>query len=164
MTFWPTWRLRASSAFAVCCFVASRAYAAQPGPSQNERVAHAHLPPWRGYAAVQSAPDIRALAAGMVLLGVGYALALSVPIAKDWEGQTGWLAVPLAGPWIALGSGWDLERPSAEVIALDGVVQASGGLLLAGAFAYPRRILGPAQSWSLTVQPHARGLSIHACF
>ena len=41
---------------------------------------------------------------GSVMLGVGYGLAISIAAANDFNDVTGWLAVPVAGPFITMGA------------------------------------------------------------
>jgi hypothetical protein len=79
-------------------------------------------------------PDGRALVGGSVLFAASYGLALS---AVDGYG----LAVPVAGPWISLAHG-----EGSEELALDGVAQLGGVVLIAGSFMFPERTLGPARA------------------
>ena len=81
-------------------------------------------------------PDWKAVGGGLVLFGAGYGLALAA------VGSSRWMAIPLAGPWIALGTG--AEKPSEWALALDGIMQGSGALITAGGFIYPTQMLGPA--------------------
>ncbi len=95
------------------------------------------------------------LIAGTTLFGAGYAVALLIAGAEDFSNGTGWLAVPVIGPWAAISSrdftcdttaipGVDptkrcVNDAFSEVrtivfITVDGLVQATSvGLLLAGA-------------------------------
>jgi len=79
-------------------------------------------------------PDRRALIGGSVLFAASYGLALT---AADEYG----LAVPIAGPWIAMAHG-----EGSEELVLDGIAQLGSVALIAGSFIFPERTLGPARS------------------
>ena len=84
--------------------------------------------------------------AGTVVFCVSYGIALSVAMIDDFEDQTSWLAVPIAGPWLMM---WNRSRPDCDqnsgsgcvdrsletilrfYLAVDGVAQAAGALMLA---------------------------------
>lgn len=92
------------------------------------------------------------VATGGITLGLAYIAALGIAMADDFENGTGWLAVPLVGPWGAIGARsfeckaeTDIEQARAcfdgaykeattiAVLAGDGVVQAIGtALFVAG--------------------------------
>lgn len=81
--------------------------------------------------------DYHALSAGVILLGLGYAIALSVPVQKNFSGDSGRLAVPLLGPWLSNPSwGW----------ALDGLVQLGGMAFMVDAYANPITVLGTPEA------------------
>jgi hypothetical protein len=83
--------------------------------------------------------------AGTIVLAVPYGIGLAVSSAFDFKGQSGWLAVPVAGPWLMIvnkpritcnqttdagcvDSG--LDTVLRIYLAIDGIVQAVGGGLL----------------------------------
>jgi hypothetical protein len=88
--------------------------------------------------------------AGWVLTGIGYGIALIAATSADFQNHSGWLAVPVAGPWLTLGrrdyaceDRNENEDPdaseSAECVGeifvvmgliLDGMIQTAGGTLL----------------------------------
>lgn len=84
---------------------------------------------------------------GALLGGTAYAVGLSITTAKGFENSGGWLALPLAGPWLTLAS----RHPSRDCrelfcdvpivfgLVLDGGVQFAAAVLLTVAFAAPRR-------------------------
>lgn len=76
--------------------------------------------------------DYGALSAGLILFGFGYALALSVPIRRNFDDNTH-LAVPVIGPW--------MSNPS-WAWALDGLVQLGGAAFMIDAYANPIVMLG----------------------
>lgn len=84
-------------------------------------------------------------------LGAAYAAAIGFAFSEDFENGTGWVVVPVAGPWAAMGSrsfscraqtvpearkcfdGAYSEATTLAVFAVDGVVQAVGlALTIAG--------------------------------
>jgi hypothetical protein len=101
---------------------------------------------------VTSRPATGIITGGLVGLGASYAGAVIVGATQGFKNATGWLAVPLAGPWVAIAEReYEQCRTSnveqarrcvrqavAQVqfitfVAVDGVFQlASGFLLLAG--------------------------------
>lgn len=91
---------------------------------------------------------------GLVTTLVGYGAALAVGQGSDFKNGTGWLAVPLIGPWAALAgrqnpcAGLDVSNPDIEdledaecieealdeaqlmaFMTIDGLVQATGAVL-----------------------------------
>ncbi len=54
-------------------------------------------------------PRMGLVYAGAGMLGVGVVLGLVGAIASKFEGMSPWLAVPIAGPWVAFG--WDIANP-----------------------------------------------------
>lgn len=90
------------------------------------------------------------ITAGMVTLMLGYVAGAGVAAANDFENGTGWLLVPVVGPWGAMGARTlscnpdEFEQSACTeaavdeltmfaFLAVDGLVQATGtALLLAG--------------------------------
>jgi len=100
---------------------------------------------------VEDRPDSGLLIGGGVLLGISYLGAILIASGDDFENGTGWLAVPVVGPWAAIGARTFscsavtvettrrcVDRAFDEVqtitfITVDGLVQATAlGLLIAG--------------------------------
>jgi hypothetical protein len=102
---------------------------------------------------VESRPQTGLIVTGAVAIGVGYAVGLGVGVAHQFEGSLGWLAVPIAGAWPAIGGrkvecktipldesavnearkcldNAYSEATTIAVIAVDGLVQTTGALLL----------------------------------
>jgi hypothetical protein len=64
-------------------------------------------------------------------------------IARDFEDDSAWLAVPVAGPWIGIAN----QTPDEPwFFVFDGLLQLGGAALVSGALLYPERTLGPASS------------------
>jgi hypothetical protein len=85
-------------------------------------------------------PNWKAVQGGLILFTLGYGLALAAGASCSFEDQAKWLAVPVAGPWVALGSG---AEANGWALAGDGVVQFAGALITLGGFLYPKRVMGP---------------------
>ncbi len=99
--------------------------------------------------AASSEPEWRAVRAGAVALGGAYAVCVGGAAAEGFDRPSARLAIPVAGPWLALDSG---INPWALVMA--GTAQAAGATLIVWGFASPRRVLGPAEaSVAVTAAP-----------
>jgi hypothetical protein len=85
-------------------------------------------------------PNWKAVQGGLILFTVGYGLALTAAASSSFEGEAKWLAAPVAGPWIALGSG---AETNGWILAGDGIIQFVGALIAVGGFLYPKRAMGP---------------------
>ena len=100
----------------------------------------------------QSEPEWRAIRGGAVLFGGAYALSLAGAASERFDGSARWLPIPVAGPWLALGSGLS---PWALVMA--GPAQAAGAGLILWGIVSPRRVLGPpVASLAVTASPGLR--------
>lgn len=113
----------------------------------------------RGYH-VESRPATGLLAAGGATLGAGYLTGLGIALHYDFDNGTSWMLLPVVGPWGAIGArsfecnvrGDDidsfdevdrtvdeanrcLKRAQSEAVAIallavDGMIQATGAILL----------------------------------
>lgn len=84
-------------------------------------------------------PDYSALSAGVLVFGLGYALAVASPL----RGGPARLAIPIAGPWLSdVSWAW----------ALDGLVQIGGVAFMVDAFANPVTVLGTPESHLIAPQ------------
>ncbi len=95
-------------------------------------------------------PDWLAVQGGAVLFGVAYGAALVTAGQEGFRDNTGWLAIPAAGPWISLWAGSDV---AGWALAADGIAQLGGGALITMGFANPETTLGPAQASERRVLP-----------
>lgn len=94
---------------------------------------------------VEHRPAVGLIAGGLVTLGVAYGTALVFAATADGDGR-GWLAVPVIGPWAAIGarsyhcsndpllankciSGAFSEVQTIAILSADAVVQAAGAVL-----------------------------------
>ncbi|MCK6575341.1 hypothetical protein L6V77_30115 [Myxococcota bacterium] len=99
-------------------------------------------------AEARSEPEWRAIRAGGLLFGGSYALCVGGAASRGFDEGTGRLAIPIAGPWLALDSG------NAWALVMAGTAQLAGVTFVVWGFARPRRVLGPAEaSVSLTAAP-----------
>jgi hypothetical protein len=128
---------------------------------------------------------------GLILGGVfttliGYGAALAVGAANDFENGTGWLAVPVIGPWGALGSRSnpcaDIEIENATLedaecveaavdearlvafMTLDGLVQMVGATLLivGAATSHEELVRTDIAGWTVTPRVGTQGVTIGA--
>lgn len=99
--------------------------------------------------------------AGVVVLSSAYALGLIAGSADNFPNSTGWLVVPVVGPWITLASrhqeqdcsfnssgpisgscvSSDDNNTTRTVLVLDGLTQATGAALLIYGLASPKKVL-----------------------
>ena len=83
--------------------------------------------------------------AGTVVFAVSYGIAFGVAVIDDFNDQTSWLTIPIAGPWLMMYNRaqprcdtqssdicieQDLETILRFYLALDGVAQAAGATML----------------------------------
>jgi hypothetical protein len=79
---------------------------------------------------------------------MAYVAGISIAAADGFENGKGWLALPLAGPWIALATRHSTpcsdywlscdEKPSVALV-FDGCIQLAAATLVTVAFAAPRK-------------------------
>ena len=97
--------------------------------------------------------------AGPVIVGSAYAIGLTVASTDNFPNSTGWLAVPVLGPWITLAarhrtdcvvddtvfdscSGTsDDDSATRTFLILDGLTQATGAVLLIYGIASPKKVV-----------------------
>jgi hypothetical protein len=129
---------------------------------------------------VTSRPATGIITGGLVGLGASYAGAIIVGATQGFKNATGWLAVPIAGPWVAIAEREYeprrcVRQAVAQVqfitfVAVDGVFQlASGFLLLAGLLStkqeLTRQDLVPQVSLTLPLPGREQwGLSVQGNF
>lgn len=119
-------------------------YGAYPrGPARLRYEDGDPIPP--GYHVVHRARQGLVIA-GTIVFAVSYGIALGVALLDDFDDQTSWLAIPLAGPWLMM---YNRAQPSCDTsqssnlcyeqdletllrfyLALDGVAQAAGATML----------------------------------
>lgn len=102
----------------------------------------------------RSEPEWRAVRGGGFLFGGAYALCLGGAATEGFRESSGRLAIPVAGPWLALDSGIN-----AWALVMAGTAQAAGVSLIVWGFASPRRVLGPAKA-SLSLTGDARSSAV----
>jgi hypothetical protein len=115
----------------------------QGGPARLRYEEGDPIPP--GYHVVQRARGGLVIA-GTITFSVSYGIAMSAAMINDFDDQTHWLAVPVAGPWLMM---WGRSRPDCDsqtgtgcveesletvlrfYLAIDGIAQAAGVGMLA---------------------------------
>jgi hypothetical protein len=90
---------------------------------------------------------------GALLLGIPYAAGLTYAVLADFPGHSSYLAIPIVGPWLARGE--ESERATRVVLGLDGLVQASGAVLLTLGLTLTRKEWVPYQQANVWVMPAA---------
>jgi hypothetical protein len=95
--------------------------------------------------------------AGSLTAGIPWALGVAVASGANFEDKTGWLTVPVLGPWLMIAAGGADEEKNCDstvtsdcyddhasvrgVLALDGLVQAAGAVMFVCGMAIPRKRL-----------------------
>ncbi len=101
----------------------------------------------------------RAIAGGAVLFAVAYGLALYVPLRDDFSGESDWLAVPVAGPTIAMARG--IENVNYWGLAIDQIGQLGGlTLIVAGSIHWASE----SSSVAIRAAPNGRGVSVQVLY
>lgn len=95
---------------------------------------------------VEHQPATGMIIGGLATLGIAYSTALIVGASANFADGTGWLAIPVIGPWAAIGarsytcandptlankcvSGAFSEVQTIAILSADGVIQAAGTVL-----------------------------------
>lgn len=138
---------------------------AAPPPRERPYVEGRRVPP--GYTVeerVRRGPII----AGSIVFGVPYMLGLLTASADDFPNHSGWLAVPVVGPWVTLVSreetcdaGFDYEDeveyecrgtdPVQTLLVLDALMQTTGAVLFVWGVSSSKKVLVRDDvAWSLT--------------
>jgi hypothetical protein len=119
---------------------------------------------------IEERPRKGLLIAGYLVAGIPYGIGLFAAISADFDNQSGWLAVPFAGPWLYMGRREytcdETDDPNTDdgkegasclgeaflVMGLiaDGVMQAAGGtLLLVGYLSPKKHVVRDGVSWNV---------------
>jgi hypothetical protein len=117
---------------------------------------------------------------GFVTFGISYATGLGYAVANGFEDGTGWLALPLAGPWIAIGSQEikcnkrSLENDCVEqalggaeritFMTVDGLLQAVGLTLIFVGYGIRTSELVRSDVASLRLELKPRGVAVTGSF
>lgn len=97
---------------------------------------------------LEELPRAGLVKAGFIVTGVAYSMGLIGAFSADFANESGWLALPFAGPWITIGrreygcfgkrrteDGYDAAKCLGDTVVLPliflGMAQAAGGTLLA---------------------------------
>jgi hypothetical protein len=111
--------------------------------------------------------------AGTIVLAVPYALGISVASAIDFRDSTGWLILPVLGPWVTLFTRDDVCEPEATfcdddqgirtLLVLDGLMQGTGAaLLIWGITSRRQRLLRQDVMWDIGPRRVGRGFGLGA--
>jgi hypothetical protein len=150
---------------------------AQPSFAQPERERPARLPYEAGERIpegyrLQTGVNKPLVIAGIAVGGAGYAFGVMGAMDLGFEDHSGYLLIPVAGPWLMLAAGRDPAEPcptedgqvcptgdisfQAPAVALDGVVQAVGVVLLATGLTTTRQYL-QRKELSVSLMPASFG-------
>ena len=92
------------------------------------------------------------LIGGAVVLGVPWVLGLTIASGYDFSNQSGWLVVPVLGPWITIASrktdglcGYGNSCPDDNgvrtMLILDGLTQAAGAIMLVYGLSSTKKVM-----------------------
>lgn len=124
-----------------------------PGPAAIDTGVPLVLPYHSGHPVppgyhVESRPATGLIVSGALTLSVGYVAALGIGLDGGFDQGNGWLAVPVVGPWAAIGArsfsceaetvddarecfdGAYDEATTIAILAVDGMIQATGLVIL----------------------------------
>lgn len=108
------------------------------------------IPP--GYR-VAKQPRRGLITGGAIMTGIGWSLSLTAAVAADFEDKTGYLVVPVLGPWLMLATGGakddcysysatssycDNNAGLRSVLVLDGLLQTAGAIMIVAGAAIPK--------------------------
>jgi hypothetical protein len=82
-------------------------------------------------------PNVPLLATGATVFGASYLPAVVGAAVTDRNDK---LYVPVAGPWLTLGRGPEQKAGHKALLAVDGVTQGLGALMLVSSFLVPERV------------------------
>jgi hypothetical protein len=132
------------------------------------------IPP--GYR-VEHQPATGMIAGGLATLGIAYSTALVIAASANFGDGTGWLALPVIGPWAAIGarsyhcsndpslaskcvSGAFSEVQTIAILSADGVVQTAGAVLfIVGLASGKDELVRSDLTSSVRITPRAVGAS-----
>lgn len=94
---------------------------------------------------------------GSIMTGIGWGLSLTGAVAADFDSKSGFLVVPVLGPWLMLAAGGAKDRDCSSsssyydydydcgsrsglrsVLVLDGLLQTAGAVMVVAGIAFPR--------------------------
>jgi len=140
-------------------------YPMYPAPQlrQPESVPYNGGPVPHGYH-VEERPRRGLIIGGALTLGVPWALGIVVASGYDFSNQSGWLVVPVLGPWITMASrktdglcGYGNSCPDDNgvrtMLILDGLTQAAGALMLIYGLSSTKKVMARDFVGSLHLTP-----------
>lgn len=152
------------------------AYPTAPRPPESVPYDGGAVP--QGYH-LEERPRRGPVIAGVVVLSSAYALGLIAGSADNFPNESGWLVVPVLGPWITLATrhqeqdcsfntngtisgdcvSSDDNNTTRTVLVLDGLTQATGAALLIYGLASPKKVVARDFVGSLEFTPAQMGKS-----
>ena len=144
----------------------------EPGKERPARLPYEPGRPFPEGYRLQTSMNKPLLIAGIAVGGAGYVFGVAGAMDHGFEDNSGYLLVPLAGPWLMLAAGPDPAKPCSEdapegcadggisyrvpAVVLDGVVQALGAVLIVGGLTTTRHYL-QRKDLTLSVVPASFG-------
>jgi hypothetical protein len=141
----------------------------QPPGSVGEKPAPRELPYYDGEPAPQGyqlveRPRRGLVIAGALALGIPYAISVSVAAGGQYNSTTGWLLIPVVGPWITAARIEDDHcddttgscgnaQGERGLAAFDGIAQAAGAAMLVVGMTVPKRLWVRDTTAELSVLP-----------
>jgi hypothetical protein len=108
------------------------------------------IPP--GYR-VAKTPRSGLVTGGFIMTGIGWGLSLTGAVASDFDSNSGFLIIPVLGPWLMLASGGaadndcttsgsysycDSNSALRSFLVLDGLLQTAGAIMVVSGYAFPK--------------------------
>jgi hypothetical protein len=106
------------------------------GPRRMRYLEGAEVP--EGYV-LQEGPNRVLLTAGILALGIPYLTGVSAAILTDFDAHSGWLVLPVAGPWLMRAS--ESDQDTRVLLGFDGLVQGAGALMVIAGLSLTSRTL-----------------------
>ena len=103
---------------------------------------------------LRSQPRRGLIVAGSIVTGVPWVLSVTSAVGADFDDKSGFLLVPVVGPWLMLLAGGASDSPceqtigcvqensaEREMIVCDGLLQTAGAAMFVAGIAFPRKRL-----------------------
>jgi hypothetical protein len=132
---------------------------------------------------VQEEPRRGLIIAGFILSGVSYGLSAMVAASANNENASGYLWMPVMGPWLTLGlrnyacndkpssnsenrqEDWGClaDAVALTMLVMDGMLQAGGGMMVLAGYVDPRKkLVHDSVAWSLAPRLMGTGYGLSA--
>jgi hypothetical protein len=99
---------------------------------------------------VEEGPNRALVWGGALAVGIPYLIGLSAALVSDFSDHSGWLAIPIAGPWLMRGARNSGNDATHTLLGVDGLAQGVGVILVGVGFALTKKELvwtGLEEAW-----------------